>query len=64
MHRPSIVQVDQGLEIPVIDLQAYVEGEPHALEETANAVAQASEGLGFYFLKHHGVEDRLILRMF
>jgi isopenicillin N synthase-like dioxygenase len=64
MHRPSIVQVDQGLEIPVIDLQAYVEGEPHALEETANAVAQASEGLGFYFLKHHGVEDRLIRRMF
>ena len=64
MQLQSNLKTDHGLEIPVVDLQAYLQQEPHALEATANALAQASEGVGFYFLKNHAVPDDLIHRMF
>jgi isopenicillin N synthase-like dioxygenase len=64
MQIKTIHQGDQGLEIPVIDLQNFLHQQPGALQSTAQALGEASEGLGFYFVKHHGVKEDLIDRMF
>lgn len=53
-----------GIEVPVIDLGPYLRGEPGALEKTAQALGEASESLGFYFVGGHGVEQSLIDRVF
>ena len=43
------------MQIPVIDLGPYLAGDPGARAQTAQALAEASETLGFYFLANHGV---------
>jgi isopenicillin N synthase-like dioxygenase len=53
-----------GTEVPVIDLGPYLRGEPGALERTAEALGEASETLGFYFVGSHGVPQKLIDRVF
>jgi len=58
LHRES------ALEVPVIDLAPCLAGEPGALERTARALGEASEGLGFYFIGNHGVRQQLIDRVF
>src|SRR4051794_23545874 len=54
--RPIIMQKIMAT-TPVIDL-----GGP--LDRTARALGDASEGLGFYFVRKHGVPQSLIDRMF
>src|SRR3954470_5243330 len=54
--RPIIMQKIMAT-TPVIDL-----GGP--LDRTARALGEASEGLGFYFVRNHGVPQSLIDRMF
>lgn len=49
---------------PVIDLGPFRRGERGALERTAAALREASEGLGFYFIGGHGVPQALVERMF
>ena len=46
--------------IPVLDLGAYLRGEPGALEETASQLRDALERVGFYFVVGHGVDWGLV----
>lgn len=60
----SLHKAATGIEVPVIDLGPYLRGEPGALEKTAQALGEASESLGFYFVGGHGVEQALVDRVF
>jgi isopenicillin N synthase-like dioxygenase len=53
-----------GMKIPVIDLSPFLGGRPGAAEATAAAIREASETLGFYFIRNHGVSEALIERAF
>jgi isopenicillin N synthase-like dioxygenase len=50
--------------IPVIDLGAYLAGEPGATEVTARALCEALEGIGFFIIVNHGVPRDLVARTF
>jgi isopenicillin N synthase-like dioxygenase len=50
--------------IPVIDLRAYLGGDPAALAVTADALRQALEGIAFFIIVNHGVPQELIDRTF
>ena len=60
----SLHKAAAGIEVPVIDLGPYLRSEPGALEKTAQALGEASESLGFYFVGGHGVEQALVDRVF
>ncbi len=53
-----------GNVIPVLDLAAYLEGEPDAEQTLTTALQQAQQNIGFYFLNNHGISDRIIERTF
>jgi isopenicillin N synthase-like dioxygenase len=53
-----------GRGIAVIDLGPYLRGDPGARERAAKALGTASETLGFYFIRNHGVSQALIDRVF
>ncbi len=57
-------RTSSGARIPVIDLGPYLAGEAGALEGTAQALGQASETVGFYFIGNHGVPRTLVERVF
>ncbi|HEX2943855.1 MAG TPA: 2-oxoglutarate and iron-dependent oxygenase domain-containing protein [Rhodopila sp.] len=46
--------------IPVLDLGAYLAGEPGADQRLAEELRWASEHVGFYFIRNHGVDQALI----
>ncbi|HQT79412.1 MAG TPA: 2-oxoglutarate and iron-dependent oxygenase domain-containing protein [Rhodopila sp.] len=46
--------------IPVLDLGAYLAGEPGADRRLADELRWASEHIGFYFIRNHGVDQALI----
>jgi isopenicillin N synthase-like dioxygenase len=50
--------------IAIVDLGPYLAGEAGALERTAQALGEASEELGFYFIANHGIKQPLIDRVF
>jgi len=50
--------------IPVLDLAAYLAGEPGALDRLAQALREACERIGFHFVVNHGVPQTLIDRAF
>ena len=50
--------------IAIIDLGPYLAGEPGARERAAAELGAASERLGFYFIRNHGVPQALIDRVF
>jgi isopenicillin N synthase-like dioxygenase len=50
--------------IPVIDLGAYLAGEPGALDRTAQDLRFALTRVGFYFIVNHGVPMELVRRTF
>jgi isopenicillin N synthase-like dioxygenase len=60
----SVLKASAGAEVPVIDMGPYLRGEPGALERTAEALGEASETIGFYFVGNHGVPQSLIERVF
>ena len=51
-------------EIPIIDVSAYLAGEPGALDECAAQLRHAYEDVGFWFLRGHDIPKALIDRMF
>lgn len=51
-------------EIPVLDLQHYLEGVPGERERLAEELRYAQENIGFFYIKNHGVPQDLIDRMF
>ena len=46
--------------IPVLDLGPYLAGEPGADQNLAEQLRWASENVGFYFIRNHGVKQTLI----
>jgi isopenicillin N synthase-like dioxygenase len=53
-----------AMEVPIIDLGPYLAGAPGARESAAEALREASEGLGFYFIANHGINQALIDQTF
>jgi len=49
-------------EIPALDLEPYLAGEPGAAERVASELRYAQENIGFYFVVNHGVDMALIRR--
>ena len=52
------------MRIPVIDLGAFLAGEPGAADTAAAAIAEASETIGFYFIGNHGIAQSLVDAVF
>jgi isopenicillin N synthase-like dioxygenase len=50
--------------IPVLDLGAYLAQERGAEQALTIQLRQAQQNIGFFFLKNHGVSDRLVERTF
>jgi isopenicillin N synthase-like dioxygenase len=50
--------------IPVVDLSPLTSGERGAEEVLAKELREAQENIGFYFLKNHGLSNRLLVRTF
>lgn len=50
--------------IPVLDLRAFLAGEPGALARLGEDVRRALEDIGFFFVENHGVPQNLIDRVF
>lgn len=55
---------DASDEIPILDLAAYLRGEPGERERIAAQLRHIFERVGFYFITNHGVPQSLIDRMF
>ena len=51
-------------EVPILDLGAYLAGEPGALDAVARDLLYASTHVGFYFVSNHGIPQALIDRVF
>jgi len=47
-------------EIPLIDFAPFVEGSPSGRQKVADEIAEACQRIGFFYLKNHGVPQRLI----
>jgi isopenicillin N synthase-like dioxygenase len=60
----TVVEARSDLTIPVIDIGPYLADERGALEATAKLLGEASETIGFYFIRHHGIQQSLIDRVF
>ena len=50
--------------IPVIDISGYLSGDPKAVEQFALDLRAIQEGLGFYCIVNHGVDQSRIDRAF
>jgi isopenicillin N synthase-like dioxygenase len=50
--------------IPVLDLGAYLAGEPGAEKTLTVDLRQAQQNIGFFFVRNHGLSDRLLERTF
>src|SRR5262245_42462295 len=46
--------------IPLLDVSAYLAGEPAALEPLAAELRWAFQNVGFYYLRGHGIDRSLI----
>jgi isopenicillin N synthase-like dioxygenase len=51
-------------QVPVIDIGPYLAGAPGAEARAVSEVCSASESVGFFFLRNHGVPQHLIDSMF
>ena len=57
--RNTLAHADE-MEIPIIDLGPFLAGAPGAAEATARVLREACEGLGFFFVRNHGVDQATI----
>ena len=46
--------------IPIIDIGALVKCEPEAESKTADEIAKAANQVGFFYVKNHGISQKLI----
>jgi isopenicillin N synthase-like dioxygenase len=65
MKNHGINEFNKSVEtIAVIDLKDYIAGDLSSFKRVVEEVKLASEHLGFFFIKNHGVSQNLIDRMF
>lgn len=50
---------DVGVEIPIVDMAPLVDGSPAQIERVANEIRNASVDIGFFYVKNHGVPQRI-----
>ena len=55
-----IDRADSTEEIPTLDFAPYLEGRPGGLEEVAQKLREISMTVGFFYLKNHGIPQKLI----
>src|SRR5436190_24389662 len=55
---------DSTEKIPTLDVSPYLKGEPGGREAVAARLREISMTVGFFYLKGHGVPQRLLERMF
>src|SRR5436190_1314431 len=55
---------DSTEKIPTLDISPYLKGEPGGREAVAARLREISMTVGFFYLKGHGVPQRLLERMF
>src|SRR4051812_3087560 len=60
----AIAERIAATEIPIVDIGPFLDEAPGALERAAAVVGPASESLGFFYMRNHGVSQDLIDRMF
>jgi isopenicillin N synthase-like dioxygenase len=58
------ILADARDEIPILDLAAYLRGEPGERRRIAGELRHIFERVGFYFITNHGVPQTLVERMF
>ena len=58
------VAIEAPHEIPLLDLSAYLAGEPGALETLAVELRHALETIGFYYISGHGIPQSILDRIF
>ena len=56
--RPAAAIVNE--EIPILDIGPYLAGERGALDRLGAELRRAFEEIGFYFIRNHGVPQRLV----
>jgi isopenicillin N synthase-like dioxygenase len=62
---PAIPAIStQNEEIPILDLGPYLAGEAGARQRLGAELRHALEQIGFYFIRNHGVERRLVDAVF
>ena len=59
-----LARTETDTEIPIVDIGPFLAGRPGSLEGAAKVVGPASESLGFFYVRNHGVPQDLIDRMF
>ncbi|EDU42854.1 thymine dioxygenase [Pyrenophora tritici-repentis] len=52
------------LEIPLIDFDAFLSGDPNAKKQTADAVLKGFQNAGFVYLKNHGIPPSTVSTVF
>jgi len=55
---------DSAEEIPTLDIEAYLAGQPGGREAAAAKLREVSKTVGFFYLKGHGIPQDLIDRLF
>lgn len=63
----QITNCDQFVEvdaIPVIDLKLWYEGTPEGRKKVADAMRDACENVGFFFIRNHGVPEHVVKDVF
>lgn len=55
---------DSTEEIPLLDISAYLRGEPGAAKRAADQLREISQTVGFFYLAGHGVEQSVIDQTF
>jgi isopenicillin N synthase-like dioxygenase len=55
---------DSTEDIPILDIAPYLAGEAGALDAVAHRLRDISRTIGFFYLKGHGVPQRLVDRVF
>lgn len=55
---------DSEEEIPIIDIEGYLQGDSEATDEASQRLREASEKVGFFYLTGHLIPSHLIEKMF
>lgn len=63
----QITNCDQFVEvdaIPIIDLKSWYDGTPEGRQKVVEAMREACENVGFFFIRNHGVQQSVVQDVF